>query len=43
MNKIDLEIAEKELADLKERIKNADNPPHTDFWHQSLHEAEEDE
>lgn len=38
--KVKLAIAEKELADLHEKIESAGEPPHTDYWHQSLYEAE---
>lgn len=39
MNK-KLLIAEKELSDLHAEIKAAGKPPYSDYWHQSLYEAE---
>lgn len=27
--------------DLRDEIRKAGIPPHTDYWHQSIHEAEE--
>lgn len=38
--KIEVVVAEQELADLHAEIKAAGKPPHADYWHQSLYEAE---
>ena len=38
-----LEISEarKILYELRKKIRKSGVPPHSDFWHQSLHEAKE--
>ncbi|VVN51296.1 hypothetical protein PS685_00620 [Pseudomonas fluorescens] len=37
----ELDSAEKELIELREKINTSGAPPHADYWNQSLYEAEE--
>ena len=37
----ELASAEKELIELREKINTSGAPPHADYWHQRLYEAEE--
>ncbi|WP_186370915.1 hypothetical protein [Yersinia bercovieri] len=37
----EFKLALKEYRDLLRRIREAGVPPHTDYWHQSLDDAEQ--